>query len=647
MIFLVGYRDRIDALKPLKRQRILKNIYVLDIETEEWIDDTYGLEPDDVIETWHNKPIPAFLLVFYDHTEKQVLYYDEKDCVKKFLKDYLVKAHRNQKVYAHTGGRFDFLKIYETLKRDKYFKKFLPEIRYAHGKIMQLIIRDKHNNIWNFRDSWLLLQDSLDNLCKGFKPQHKKLVRPPYPYKKYKKQWMEYCVNDCLALAEILDMFNKTISDLGGCIGATIASTAMMTFRKRFLKQDLPTYFEWNDFIKKGYYGGRVEIFNMYAMECGKPYYYYDCNSEFPSVMYSNIFPVSKPRRVCYKEPDDCIGKCGIMECKVKAPPDLDIPLLPFRSPDGKLLFPLGTWTGAYEFSLIEKALLYGYEIKPLRTIEFKGEPLFKDYVGTLYPLKQQAEDGAMRETIKYLLNSLYGKFAERPNWEEVITDPKESMHGALPFDNEFGYCLKKTFRNSAYHLPAISARVTALAQLKLYEMFEKIQRIGGTVYYCDTDSVITDVILPTSSELGDWKRGVKAEDKQNYDLAEAVFLAPKAYCLKLYKTDQECRTVMKGFSKYMKKHMTIQDFINALPPKNILEPFIEYRVQPASFKEIAVRNLDGFCTIVKPRSIQQIYNKREILNDLSTKPLQVIDGVIQWKEPPMEIAYSDFEWGH
>lgn len=607
----------------------------MDIETEEWIDDTWGMEQED-IRKWHNKTIPEFLIVQYNHGTKKVLYYDGKNCMKKYLLDYLTKENRNQITYAHNGGKFDFLKVFEILKRDKDFQKYTPEVRYAHGKIMELVVRYK-SNLWRWRDSWLILQDPLEKLCESFKPIHKKLVRPPYPYEKYREQWLEYCVNDCLALAEILEMFNNTIRDLGGCIAPTIASIAMLTYRKKYQPMPLPTYFEWNNFIRRGYYGGNVEIYTMYAMDVGRPYYLYDCNSEFPAVMYENIFPVSKPTRVHYKDADECRGKCGMMECEIITPPDLDIPLLPFRTPERKLLFPLGKWTAVYEFSLVEKALDYGYHIKPLRTIEFEGEKIFKDYVGTLYPLKQQAEEGSMRETIKYLLNSLYGKFGERPEREEIITDPKESILGTLPFDNVFGYTLRKNIRNSAYHLPAIPARVTGLALIKLFEKKMEIIKNGGTIYYSDTDSIVTDLLMPTSTALGGWKKV--------YDIREAVFLAPKAYCLNLYNVEEPFKIKMKGFSKYFKRHLTIKDFIDALPPKNNLSPFIENRVQPASFKEIAVRNLDGFCTLVKPRSIKQIYNKREINDDLSTKPLWVKDGVAQWKEPPMDISYDDFEW--
>ncbi|MFO7775581.1 MAG: hypothetical protein R6W89_07255, partial [Candidatus Hydrogenedentota bacterium] len=63
-----------------------------------------------------------------------------------------------------------------------------------------------------------------------------KQERPPYPFESYHDQWINYCAYDCKALYDVLGIFIKTITDLGGSIGYTIASTAMKTFRLNYLK---------------------------------------------------------------------------------------------------------------------------------------------------------------------------------------------------------------------------------------------------------------------------------------------------------------------------------------------------------------------------------------------------------------------------
>jgi hypothetical protein len=610
-----NYKWIATALAPLKKKRPLKKLAVVDIETNRWLDDTYGMDPQD-IQAWHNKPIQTFLLTFYDGKTTQ--HFDGKNAIRNFLKMYLRDRYRSYVTFAHNGGKFDFIALYHTLVNDPQLgKRYWIKPLLAHGRIIAFVVHDHKKHTWHFRDSYPLLLSSLARLSESFNPEHHKITMPTGSYNRNKDQWKNYCENDCLALYEIMKMFIKIIDeDVNGCVGYTAASTAMLTFRKRFLHQSIPTYYSYNNIFRNAYYGGRVEVFNMYAMETGTPYYYYDINSQYPWVMANHQFPISMPRSVKYRDASECKGRCGIMECDVITPDDLDIPILPYKDPiRNKLIFPLGHWHGWYDFSFIQKVLDYGYIIKPYRVYEFEADYLFKEYVEQFYKLKCETS-GAFRNIMKILLNSLYGKFAEHEEQEELITDPNEDITGSYPYDEEFGYSIRTIKNLRPHQLVAIAARVTSLAQLKLYSYIETIQRLGGQIYYCDTDSIVTDIRIPTSKELGD----VKLE----HEIIEAVFLAPKAYCLHTYDKDNEYKTIMKGFSPEFKDHITLQDFRNALPPKNNFTPFQEKIVRPASFKQIHVRHLDGFVTMVETKSIESIYNKREILPDLKTRPWMI-----------------------
>ena len=600
-------------LQPLRKQRVLRNIAVFDIETDEWADDTYGMGPTER-NSWQNRRITPFLAMFFNGDAMK--FYEGQDCIRQFLTDYLRHENRKYVTFAHNGGKFDFLALYETLIRDEHLsRRFYPKPFLAHGRVIALTIKDKDRHVWHFRDSYSLLQGSLESLCKSFQPSHRKLSRPQAPYTQERDAWRLYGENDCRSLYEVLELFNGIIQDVGGSVGYTIASTAMLTFRKKFLQQEIPNYFPYNSLFRNAYYGGRVEIINMLARDQGKPYYYYDVNSEYPDVMANHPYPVSKPLNVRYKDAEECRGKSGIMECSIIAPPDLHIPLLPYRDTiTGKLLFPLGRWYGWYEYSLIESALDHGYDIVPHRCYEFKQSHIFREYVERFYDLKCHSE-GAERQTMKLLLNALYGKFGEHQEREELITDPDVDITGSYPYDDVFGYSIRKFIRYSAYHLPAIAARVTSLAQLKLYGYIEQIQKAGGTVYYMDTDSIVTDVRIPTSSELG----GLKLEQ----EFIAGVFLAPKTYCLKLYDKDEQGndeKIVMKGFSKSIRRHLTYKDFEEALLTGDYSK-FTEYIIEPASMKTVHVRHLDGFVTILNVKTIRSGYDKRIINPDFSTSP--------------------------
>lgn len=613
------------ALKPLEKQYKLENIAVMDIETNRWpdYDDIKNMSIEEVTERWHNKPITPFLVSFYDTITKNEKTFDGVDCMKDFLKYYLQKKYRNRITYAHNGGKFDFIKLYEIMVTDTYFHKYTPKLIYVNGGIMVFRIKDKNKNVWQFRDSYFLLNSSLKKLSESFKPEKQKLTMPAYPYHEHKEKWQRYCMHDCKALAEILQKFNDiVINQLHGSIGLTTSSTAMRTFRLRYLKQEIPTYFTWNNFIREGYYGGRVEVFNMYAPLA--EYYYYDVNSMYSSIMHDNIFPVSAPRRVSYDDPWDCVGKCGYMECEIETPEELYIPVLPYRNINdhGKLIFPLGKWKGTYEFSLIEKALKLGYQIKPLRTIEFEGEHLFAEYADDIYTIKKNSEKGSAMYMISKLFgNGLYGKFGEHSERDELVTEDNADILGTYPIPNDLmGYTTKKIIKYSAHHLPAIAGRVTALAQLKLYDGLEMVQKRGGTVYYCDTDSMITDLKMKDSKELGQW--GLECQ------VTRGVFFAPKAYCIEFLDKDGniQIQQRLKGFTRDFQKTLRFEDYRKALPPLNDYSAFMEPRVSPCSFKEISTRKLKGFSTVVKPRTIQSEYSKRSFYDDYSTKPLLVLD---------------------
>lgn len=595
----MNYKYISHTLKPLKQNKFLKDFCVFDIETSMWKN-----KPE-----YHNRYIEPFLLVFYDG--EKTLHWTGKNCLIKFLKFYLTKKYRRKICFAHNGGKFDIIGLYQAFIEDKDLPmKYSFQPVMQGSRIMSFKIYDKNKNRWEFRDSYCLLPRSLDSLSKSFKPDHKKMKMPSKDDNMTK--WVKYCANDCYALYDILHIFNNIISDIRGCIGYTIASTSLKTFRKRFLNRELETYFQYNNHFRKAYYGGRTEIFNMYARPKKKEVYYlYDINSMYPFVMKYNLFPVSKPKKTNYYDIRDCIGKTGIIDVTVETLDGLDIPILPFHRDDGKLIFPLGKWRGLYEFSFIEKCLEYGYHFKIHNAWEFDDDYLFKGYIDHFYSLKNNSE-GAEREIYKLLLNSLYGKFGEISKRRRLITDPDISLTGKLPYDDHFGYALQEYYQYSPYHLPVISIKITTLAQLHLYKLFEKIKDEGGTIYYCDTDSVVTDIRLNTSKEIGD----ISLQE----EFKEGIFLLPKVYYLKTFEGN---KIKIKGFTEDLKtKVQDLNIWIKAL--QGDYTPFFEQKVRPASLNEIRIRHLKGFTTLLQNRNIITSYDKRKVLKDYNTIPITI-----------------------
>lgn len=601
------------------------------------------------LKSYHGKPIHPFLITHWDG--KKDTYFRGKNCVKEFIKFFLNRNFRSPHImFAHNGGKFDFLPIFH------YIGNALPEYKrkpqMQHARVMVLKIY-KNNHLWQLRDSFSLLQGSLLNLTKGFGVPHVKMEMPTdengeqIPYDEAPDDWDAYCINDCKGLYDLLMVFNEVMTEVNGSIGCSIASTAMATWRRSYFKYNIMTYFPYNHLFRNAFYGGRTEIFDQYARKDDAPFFDYDVNSMYPAVMRDNLFPISYPTSVKYTDPNDVRGRLGIMECKIEAP-YLHIPFLPCHF-NKKLLFPVGQWQGFYDFCEIEKALDLGYKITPLRTWEFEGASIFRDFIDTFYPLKQQNKGNAKGEIAKLLQNSLFGKTGERDEQKKLVEGG--DYLGLRPFDFIYGYATKTEMRYSPYHVPAVALHVTALARIKLYEIFEKILAQNGIVIYSDTDSVMTNIRLPTSTELGD----IKLE----HTFQRGIFLQPKLYIFEPYEYHYDKEGIKKidycackGFSRQFKEHLTFDMLHHALTTGDFSR-LQENIVRPASLRESSIRKVGEWCSIVQCRSVQNRYDKRIVNKNYTTRPLtmplkekeKVIEKNVQTWFQRLDLTEEDDHW--
>lgn len=100
----------------------------------------------------------------------------------------------------------------------------------------------------------------------------------------------------------------------------------------------------------------------------------------------------------------------------------------------------------------------------------------------------------------------------------------------------------------------AVSAAITAYGRIHINQLKIDIMNLGGTIYYSDTDSIVTDIKLPdymvSSSDIGK----LKLEHK----LKEGYFISSKTYALVL----KDNNTVLKA--KGIKSNsLTFDDYIS------------------------------------------------------------------------------------
>ncbi len=223
-------------------------------------------------------------------------------------------------------------------------------------------------------------------------------------------------------------------------------------------------------------------------------------------------------------------AQMGFIRCTVHIPLDCYLPPLPFRK-DGKLIFPVGTFAGTWtseELSLLP--MVGGSILNVERSLWFKGQVLFDDYVQHWYDYRYKADDPARNAMGKQYLTNLYGKFGQSPEREKLYFFPSDeelTEHVLTPIPNvppSMGAFTETTFAAPPYVIPHIASWVTSRSRARLWRTMHDFISRGHRIYYCDTDSIVTDAPVASSRELG--------ELKLECQVKRARFVAPKLYFL-------------------------------------------------------------------------------------------------------------------
>lgn len=363
------------------------------------------------------------------------------------------------------------------------------------------------------------------------------------------KKMVEYCKRDTEITGRFVKSMRDVYHDMGCKLKMTIASTTLDFFERNYYGTLSHRFTEEQiDFFHRGYYGGRTEIF--YTKPIEGEIFYHDINSLYPAVLEANSFPdISSFRET--SNPD--FGCEGMVEVEIIAPNDLQIPYLPHKK-EGKLIFPVGEWSGVYTYFEIREALKLGYKVRNVkRAIEFSGVVTpFVDFIGDVYEKRKIAKeknDELLQMSYKNLMNYCYGKFAQGNEITKLV--PLRSHKLKTGDTIMFDLVLTKEKEKYPRYANCIWAcYCTAYARHVLYTQgLIKVLQSGAVVLYCDTDSVLyenAENVLGDSKDLGRFK----LEGKFEY----AHFKLPKLYALRakssetIYRTKGVPRKVSKEF---------------------------------------------------------------------------------------------------
>ncbi len=323
--------------------------------------------------------------------------------------------------------------------------------------------------------------------------------------------------------------------------------------------------------IRDAFFGGRVEPFELQCdfdengTEYGK---YFDVTSLYPYVMSKKEYGIGLPHVITEFNGTEIKDYFGFIKCQVLAPDNLLIPVLPVKY-GKKLYFPLcikcielmndkeqrpadkvcphddreRAFVGTWFSEELKLAVKKGYKINRIYQVvhyDQKSKDLFKGYINSWVSEKVKASDNNLpddeskvkfceeyrrregiditpeelipnpgkRAIAKLMANSLWGKFAQRPNqpqtvicktnehFRSVFNDAKHKIKGIELIDEDtilvnYKY-VDDSYDKSGQRNIGVAAMVTGYARMTLYEYMDGLEKDKQMrVMYCDTDSVI------------------------------------------------------------------------------------------------------------------------------------------------------------
>lgn len=356
---------------------------------------------------------------------------------------------------------------------------------------------------------------------------------------------MKYCLHDTLGLHLLAQAIDKELTELTGySLFKGQYMTAGGLARKTLLKMMFKGDDKFNLKCFKGFftmsaeldeelrthdlYKGGIAIVNPYKIGClQKKIYKYDSNSMYPDKMKKMKYPLREGKVIDhkgkkYQRKEGCIYllllenfQGEVLENKIPVYQDR---LSGEYSSSFHEIENIYIW----EEELNELKKWYDLDYRIVKVIEYVGRTPKGaiEYIDTFYKVKS-TEKGAKRNGAKLLLNSAYGKLAQK------IDRP------VLTYElNEDGISHLVKVRDEIDEKQMLSvlvgSRVTAMARVDLLKHIRDICKENPKKYfiYCDTDSIHS--LLPYDKcddhELGKYK----CEGIFEYGL----YLAPKTYLL-------------------------------------------------------------------------------------------------------------------
>lgn len=478
-----------------------KELASWDIETDPFL---YGREP---------RPF-CNGLAYYENGVKKYADFWGANCLEGFYL-YLCGLKNPMVIYAHNGGKFDFVYLLRMGLLEQ-------PVKIINGRIVEARFAGH-----TLRDSYAIIPVPLAAYQKDA------IDYDNFEYDKRddnKSDILKYLKSDCEYLLEMVTAFWEKFGD-----NLTIGGTAIKEL-KRLCPFDRTTE-SHDEVFRPFYFGGRVQCFETGHIKTDKQLKIFDVNSMYPDVMSNSQHFIGANKKVTKFFESYLDFKTGHLIN------DSDKPYfcvgcfknngaLPSRAGDGGLTFDVKEGVFYAASHEIKVGLKYGLlEIIELTELYIPDETInFDEYVSLYMKDKIRGKmtgDKLLELFSKLLLNSAYGKFGQNPRnyFDWIIIDvesdnrPHEYMHyfpepdfigarriNAWKLYADYGdvEIWRKPAPADKFFDVSVAASITSAARAVLLEAIHKADR----PLYCDTDSILCEDLTGVRldpTELGAW----------------------------------------------------------------------------------------------------------------------------------------------
>ena len=415
---------------------------------------------------------------------------------------------------------------------DDYFIRWIPKKFFSIERI-----NGKHSA--KFFDLWQFYRMSLNEASIKYLNDRKEevdvrniqqyLSRPSL-----KAKLVSYCLKDAELTAKLGALLQEKLNAIG--IDFSHPYSCGHVSMRFFFNNKLTFGFkktEWNLYALLSYYGGRFEIIKRGYFN---KIYQFDINSAYPFYISQLTDPATGE---WIKSKDlDYNADYGFARIVINGYSDDVLSPIPYRKKDRTVIFPNFEQPCEYYISFPEllEAEKMGLEFDIVDAwMNFNdGQPLFPE-IAELYEARKKAKkagDKVMDLVLKIIMNSLYGKFAEKQvNVTASLTELPNSR--AVEIDGRTFY-VREICRPGLLFNPVLASYITARTRAQL---LHTVRGHEDHIVGFATDSILCDTAFVEQSEqLGGWK--LEAE-------GEALILMSGVYTIK---TEKETKTRFRGF---------------------------------------------------------------------------------------------------